>query len=297
MSSQRVVSPHLGNAAPLLWSDYRKPIPSTYICHDGLFPLTHIYRRPARVPVQAPDPTSDRAIQPHRFGPARAAQQCRLPPPGVWRLLTCGLRGVVGSRALTTETIVDGDNCAPEPGSVLTYPAVLQDLRDGLFYLLRRQINDRALAEDLCNEAFRIVLERVQHQPLADPTKLAAFLAQTARNLLTAEQRKAIRRRTDTGAQAAIDEYPDAAADADEALHLQACRRAIHEVLRKMRHIRDRELLVRYYLHNEDKETICRHFGLTEDHFNRVLFRARERFRGLLERRFSKSDLLCLALL
>lgn len=69
----------------------------------------------------------------------------------------------------------------------------------------------------------------------------------------------------------------------------------MREVFRDLGTPRDRELLVRYYLHDEDKDSVCRRLGLTEAHFNRVIFRARERFRGLLERRYRRTDLLCLA--
>ena len=47
---------------------------------------------------------------------------------------------------------------------------------------------------------------------------------------------------------------------------------------------RDRALLVRYYLHDEDKRVICRELGLSEPSFNVVLFRARARFLELLQK-------------
>ena len=43
-------------------------------------------------------------------------------------------------------------------------------------------------------------------------------------------------------------------------------------------------------------ETICRELRLSEEHFNRVIFRARNRFRELVEHRgFRKADLLTIA--
>jgi len=61
---------------------------------------------------------------------------------------------------------------------------------------------------------------------------------------------------------------------------------------------RDRDLLMRFYLHDEDKALICRELNLSEEHFNRVIFRARNRFRELLEHRgYWKADLLSLAAL
>jgi len=47
---------------------------------------------------------------------------------------------------------------------------------------------------------------------------------------------------------------------------------------------RDRQLLLRFYVGEEDKERICADLGLDSLHFNRVLFRARQRFKELLER-------------
>jgi hypothetical protein len=66
-------------------------------------------------------------------------------------------------------------------------------------------------------------------------------------------------------------------------------------MLEEMPVARDREVLVRFYLDDEDREKICRELGLTEEHFNRVIFRARNRFRELLEHRgFRKADLLAI---
>jgi RNA polymerase sigma-70 factor (ECF subfamily) len=52
---------------------------------------------------------------------------------------------------------------------------------------------------------------------------------------------------------------------------------------------RDQQLLLRFYVAEEEKETICAELGLDSLHFNRVLFRARQRFKELLER-FQKSQ-------
>lgn len=182
-----------------------------------------------------------------------------------------------------------------ECDGVLGDPARVAELRRGVLLVLRRRVREPALAEDLCNETFRVVLERLGREPLEDPAGLPAFLAQTARNLAIAEWRKDARRRTDTGDPEAIEAHADQAEEAgDEILQRQRAN-AVRQVLRDLGMPRDRELLVRYYLHDEDKDEICERLGLTEEHFNRVIFRARERFRGLLEKRYPRADLLCLA--
>lgn len=200
---------------------------------------------------------------------------------------------MAGRTVLKIDTSEACETVVPAAGPDLTSTAVLQELHKGLLFLLRRKVRDPALADDLCNEAFGIVLERVRQQPLEEPAKLSAYLAQTARNLWIAEQRKTVRRRTATGEQSAIDEFADPqAADSVTVAHKQSCARAVREVLQQLPIVRDRELLVRYYLNDEDKADICHDLNLTEDHFNRVIFRARERFRILLEKRYSQSDLL-----
>jgi hypothetical protein len=73
---------------------------------------------------------------------------------------------------------------------------------------------------------------------------------------------------------------------------------AAQSMLKEMPTARDRDLLVRFYLNDESKEAICASLGLSDEHFNRVIFRARNRFRALLERRgYVKLDLLSLFIL
>ena len=57
----------------------------------------------------------------------------------------------------------------------------------------------------------------------------------------------------------------------------------VREILASMDSLRDRTLLVRFYLNEEDKEHICRDLGLTSTQFVKVLHRARSRLRNLLE--------------
>jgi RNA polymerase sigma-70 factor (ECF subfamily) len=55
-------------------------------------------------------------------------------------------------------------------------------------------------------------------------------------------------------------------------------------VLRQLSISRDREILRRYYLSDDDKEVICRDLGLSPGHFDRVLYRAKQRMRELIDR-------------
>ena len=172
----------------------------------------------------------------------------------------------------------------------------LAGLRDGVLYLLRKELRDFALAEDLCNETFRIVLERLQRRPLEDPSKISSYLAQTARNLVIEHRRRGTRQLTVTGHQAAMEAIGDA--DLDPALILQSQSRAaaVRKVLQEIPRVRDREVLVRVYLYEQDKDQVCRELGISADHYKRVVHRARERFRTLIEQRHARADLFSLAI-
>jgi len=58
--------------------------------------------------------------------------------------------------------------------------------------------------------------------------------------------------------------------------------RIVRTLLGELAVPRDREILVRTYLKDEDKAAICEKLGIDSAHYNRVLFRAKQRFRELL---------------
>lgn len=203
---------------------------------------------------------------------------------------------MAGHTALTTDNPSTADAEALADALGAQSAVALQELRKGVLMLLNKELRDSALAEDLCNETFRVVIERLREQPLRDPSRLSFYLAMTARNLAIANRQKMKRRRTDTGNQRAIDNLSDPDDDPSAILERQTRAAAVRKVLEEIRPIRDREILVRVYLHDQDREEVCRALGIDESHFKRVIYNARERFRNLMERRFRVSDLYCLVI-
>jgi RNA polymerase sigma factor (sigma-70 family) len=153
----------------------------------------------------------------------------------------------------------------------------------GVLQILLRLTGSSATAEDLCQETLIVALQRLRSEPLEDPSRLAAFVAQTARNLALAERRKERRRRTDTDSEA-LSAVPDRALGQESKAQMDSIATAIHKVLRELRSERDQILLIRYYLRGEDRLEICRDLEITETQFNVGLFRARARFQKLLSR-------------
>lgn len=153
----------------------------------------------------------------------------------------------------------------------------------GLRYLLRRLGASPELADDLHQEAFRIVLERLRGKGLSDPAGLAGFLHGIARNLVIAERRKTARRRTEADEET-LAQAPNPGPSQLSTVLLDEEAEAVRRLIRALPTERDRQLLLRFYVAEEDKSRICADLGLDSLHFNRVLFRARQRFKETLER-------------
>jgi RNA polymerase sigma-70 factor, ECF subfamily len=178
-------------------------------------------------------------------------------------------------------------------GDVSAESELIRQFEPGLRVLLRRRTGgDHGLLQDLVQETLLVVLQRLRGAGIDDPAKLAAFAAQTARNLAIASLRKAERQKTDIDS-AASDRTPDPGTSVDgRASDLEAAL-AVRALLRELPQPRDRLMLKRFYLDDHDKESICQELDLSEAAFNQALSRARRRFRQIIEERgFSKRDLL-----
>jgi RNA polymerase sigma-70 factor (ECF subfamily) len=150
-----------------------------------------------------------------------------------------------------------------------------------LGFLLQRRTGDRESARDALQETFITALRRLRARELQRPEALAAFLRGIALNVVLGSERRAERRQVeyDTDAvQAALDEQDSAETRLEHGQTVALVKRVIGE----LKVARDREVLVRFYLSDEDKPSICRSLGLDAEHFDRVLHRARRRLKALL---------------
>ncbi len=178
-------------------------------------------------------------------------------------------------------------------GDVSAESELVRQFEPGLRVLLRRRTGgDVGLLQDLVQETLLIVIQRLRGAGIEDPRKLAAFAAQTARNLAIASLRKAERQKTDVDSDATERNADPTRAVDDRTADVEAAL-AVRALLRELPHARDRLMLKRFYLEDHDKQLICQELDLTEAAFNQALSRARKRFRQILEERgFAKRDLL-----
>jgi RNA polymerase sigma-70 factor (ECF subfamily) len=160
--------------------------------------------------------------------------------------------------------------------------AMVRRYGPGLLYLLKRRARDPDLALDLRQDALRVAIEKLRSGPIDEPERLAAYLRGVALNLWIAHQRKNARRGTTADSEAVEGAPDESSAGPYEQVSREQVRDAVGVLLGELSTPRDREILKRLYIHDEDKDAICAALGVDATHFNRVLFRAKQRFRELL---------------
>jgi RNA polymerase sigma-70 factor, ECF subfamily len=177
-------------------------------------------------------------------------------------------------------------------------PITQELLRDmaGLQLQLARVIGDRDLAADILQDAVVTALQKLRAGEISDRAQLDGYVYRVALNHFRNHLRKDKSRVSDHEAGADLIDTDEREAPAS----IQAAQwaKVVKQLLKEITPARDRELLVRFYLYEESKEQLCQSLGLSDLHFNRVIFRARERFRELLERRgLGKADFLSIAVI
>lgn len=156
--------------------------------------------------------------------------------------------------------------------------------------LLDRHTNGRPEAEDLFQDTFRLVIEKLRKGELREPAKLPGFLAQIARSLAIEHYRKVQRRKTDPDSDALGEVEASGSGQLADLLKKEDSG-LVRRVIQELGTQRDRDILLRFYIAEEDKERISADFGLSSLQFNRVLHRARERYRELYLERIGRRAL------
>ena len=148
--------------------------------------------------------------------------------------------------------------------------------------IIRRALGNSTVADDLYQETFCIIIEKVRRGDIREAERLPGFVCGVARNQVIKHFQRAVRHERLTETEEAVS-LPNPAHDQLEELLRKESADIVRQILKEMTNDRDIQLLFRFYLAEEDKEQICADLGLTSSQFNLVLHRARERYRELYE--------------
>ena len=160
----------------------------------------------------------------------------------------------------------------------------------GLYTLLHRRIRDGNIAQEILNEAVATAIAHSRAGRVSDQNRLAGYVYRVALNLYRNYRREYANRPSAHAGDEDVDQLPAQQATEEAAMDSSIMRHVV-DIIASLPTARDREIIKRFYLDEEDKAEICRSMGLSAVHFDRVVFRARQRMRSLLEARgYDKSD-------
>jgi RNA polymerase sigma-70 factor, ECF subfamily len=166
----------------------------------------------------------------------------------------------------------------------------------GLRLLIQRRTGDPQVAADILNQAACTAWEKWQAGQVRRPEEIGGYIFQVAMNLLR-NRRRSISERADRRTDPEVLGTLASEASAEDRWAEKKIGLRVKRILKELPTARDREILVRFYLQEEEKDAICRDLALDADQFDKVLHRARGRLKELLESHgLQKSDFFMLCL-
>jgi RNA polymerase sigma-70 factor (ECF subfamily) len=169
----------------------------------------------------------------------------------------------------------------------------------GLRLLILKKVRDPHVAAEILAGAISKTWEHLKASRVGDPHKLAGWVYRVALNDLRNYRRNMNTRDDVRGAPEALEILPSDR-DASDAVVETKMAALVRAVIERLPTERDRTIIKRFYLDEASKEEICQENGnLSPLHFDRVIHRARQRMKELLQKYgFQRGDffsLLCAA--
>jgi RNA polymerase sigma-70 factor, ECF subfamily len=159
----------------------------------------------------------------------------------------------------------------------------------GIRFYLCRQLGAQEL-DDKVHDAFLTVVQAIRRGELREPERLMGFVRTVVRRHVAAHIEKMVNiRRDHTDLDSSV-RVVDPRENPEENAMLHQRVALIKHVLEELSE-RDREVLTRFYLHEQSQEQICREMDLTETQFRLLKSRAKARFGELGRKKLTHNRL------
>lgn len=179
-------------------------------------------------------------------------------------------------------SLVEGIRLGSEDGMTELYRLFSKGIR---FYLCR-QLGPQEL-DDKVHDTFLIVVQAIRRGDLREPERLMGFVRTVVRRQVAAYIDDAVQtRREQTDIESGV-VVADAKRNPEEKAIGRQHEDLMVQVLRSMSS-RDRDILTRFYLHEQTQEQICTDMNLSETQFRLLKSRAKARFGELGKRKLQK---------
>lgn len=163
---------------------------------------------------------------------------------------------------------------------------LVQRYSRGVSIVIGKTIQNSTDVEELVQQTFMIALEKIRRGDVHEPERVSGYICGIARKLAMVHLQKT--RLTNLVDIDEIAPVIDSNRGPFEQLLRKEEAEIVRQVIGELRMQRDREIITRYYLHEEEKESICASLSLTSVQFNTVIFRALDRFKELYANRLAK---------
>ena len=134
-----------------------------------------------------------------------------------------------------------------------------------------------------------IIFTKLKNGDIEKPDAVLSYLRTTAINIGYEYLRK------DKKYASAIDQdllniIEDAKASVEKSIEREDIVRYVKQIMEELPTDRDREILTAFYFKDEDKPSICEKLALSSAHFDRVLYRAKNRLKELIHHKQHHDD-------
>jgi len=153
---------------------------------------------------------------------------------------------------------------------------LVRHYHDKLRYILLNQMPNRDDVEDVLQATFATVLPRLRERPIEEPGRLGGAIYGVAKNIRLESLRDQSKHQHEPE-EVVRDESPDP----EQAASSTETTRIVRQLLAELSEERDRQVLIRLYVYQQDKKLICDELNLNQDHLRRVLHRAKRRLKAL----------------
>ena len=157
----------------------------------------------------------------------------------------------------------------------------------GLHALVRKYIHNAADAADLSQQCLLLLLLKLRKGGLDNLATLPGYLRAIAMNRIRQSRRDFY---LHTPAEQISDPADLSLGATIIVLEREELNRLVRTCLNELSVARDREILVRCYLLEQEKSQICAELQLNSEHYDRVLHRAKTRLRALIDERNAKQS-------
>jgi RNA polymerase sigma-70 factor, ECF subfamily len=159
----------------------------------------------------------------------------------------------------------------------------------GIRFYLCRQLGMQEL-DDKVHDTFLIVVQAIRRGDLREPDRLMGFVRTVVRRQVAAHIDQVVHSRRDEMHLDVGVRVADRRRNPEQNMAHQQKGDFMRDILRQLSE-RDREILTRFYLHEDTQEEICAEMSLTETQFRLLKSRAKARFGELGRRRLQQKPL------